>query len=282
MLSPFPARNSSSVYQLVDFGNARKLESFSGFLIDRPSPAATGQPTTERWHQADGRFELQGNHKGCWDWRRRPNDWKIDTPFGSMELFPNDFGHLGVFMEQASQWEWLNRLPLASMKILNLFGYTGGSSLAAAKAGACITHVDSAKNMVRRASNNAKHSGMEKKPIRWIVEDARKFVQREMRRGNQYDGVILDPPTYGHGVSGKTSWKIEDHLPELFDGLCHIIPNCQLLLFTCHSPGFTPNYMAGFLGAFPQVRKPEQGVMALRTPDGRNLENGHFVRWFNP
>ncbi len=97
------------MYQLVDFGNARKLELFSGFLIDRPSPAATGQPLTDQWNQADGRFEIQENHKGRWSWKRRPEDWKVDTPFGAMELFPNDFGHLGVFMEQANQWEWLTQ-----------------------------------------------------------------------------------------------------------------------------------------------------------------------------
>lgn len=268
------------MYQLVDFGNARKLELFSGILIDRPSPAATGQPLTDQWNQADGRFEIQENHKGRWSWKRRPEDWKVDTPFGAMELFPNDFGHLGVFMEQANQWEWLTQLPLTSLKILNLFGYTGGASLAAAKAGAHVTHVDSAKNMVRRASNNAKNSGLQEMPLRWIVEDALKFVQREGRRGNQYDGVILDPPTYGHGVSGKATWKIEEQLPELFDSLQGIIPNCRLMLFTCHSPGFTPNYMTGFLRGFRAARQSEQGAMVLRTSDHRRLENGHFVRWF--
>ena len=223
---------------------------------------------------------ILGAHKGRWSWKKRPEDWKIDTTFGAMELFPNDFGHLGVFMEQANQWDWLTQLPLTSFKILNLFGYTGGSSLAATKAGARVTHVDSAKNMVKRASNNARHSGLEKMPVRWIVEDALKFVQREGRRGNRYDGVILDPPTYGHGVSGKASWKIEEHLPALFEGLQQLIPDCRLMLFTCHSPGFTPNYMAGFLRSFAAVRHAEQGAMELRTPENRILENGHFVRWF--
>ena len=269
-----------SVYQLVDYGNGRKLEEFSGILVDRPSPVAVGTAVTELWQRADGRFDLQENHCGSWVWERELDDWQLPTPFGKMGLFPTSFGHVGVFAEQLPHWEWLTTLPLTGLKLLNLFAYTGGSSLAAAKAGATVTHVDSAKNMVRRASHNAQISQLDDRPIRWIVEDALKFVKRESRRGNQYDGVILDPPTYGHGVSGKSIWKIEDQLPELIDGLRQIIPVCRLMLYTCHSKGFTPSFMKQNIKGFRGHGKAQSGPMFLQAQDGRELANGNFVRWF--
>ena len=183
------------MYELVDFGNGRKLERFSHLLIDRPSPVATGAPRTNCWQDADGRFELEKKHLGSWTWRNPPDEWSLETCFGSLDLFPTNFGHVGVFVEQNMHWKWLSSLMLSGKKLLNLFAYTGGSTLAAAAAGAEVTHVDSAKNIVRRASDNARKSGLGEKPVRWIVEDARKFVEREVRRGNRYDGVILDPPS---------------------------------------------------------------------------------------
>lgn len=268
------------MYQLVDFGNGRKLEQFSHLLVDRPSPVAFGHPLTDRWQAAQGRFEIEGNHKGAWSWSVAPKDWKLSTCFGEMELFPSDFGHVGMFAEQAMHWSWLSELPLAEWKLLNLFAYTGGSSLAAASAGAQVTHVDSAKNMVRRASDNARLSKLGDKPIRWIVEDARRFVERESKRGNQYDGVILDPPTYGHGASAKTTWKIDQHLPELFSTLEEIIPKCQLMLFTCHSIGYPPPQMQELVRQFQPPRSWESGIMNLQAEDGRELPSGNFVRWF--
>ncbi|MDG2012245.1 MAG: class I SAM-dependent methyltransferase [Pirellulaceae bacterium] len=268
------------MYQLVDYGNGRKLEEFSGVLVDRPSPVAVGAPVTKLWHRADGRFDLQDNHRGVWAWERKLGAWQLATPFGQMELFPTDFGHLGVFAEQLTHWKWLTTLPLAGVRLLNLFAYTGGASLAAAKAGATVTHVDSAKNMVRRASHNAHISQLADRPIRWIVEDALKFVTRESRRGNQYDGIILDPPTYGHGVSGKSIWKIDEQLPELFQRLREIVPLCRLMLYTCHSRGFTPAFMKQNIAGFRVREKSQSGPMFLQATDGRKLASGNFVRWF--
>lgn len=204
----------------------------------------------------------------------------MPTVFGKMHLFPTDFGHVGVFVEQQQNWSWLQALPLTGMKILNLFAYTGGSSLAAASAGASVTHIDSAKNMVRRASENAQLSKLQEKPIRWIVEDARKFVQREFRRGNRYDGVILDPPTYGHGATAKSTWKIDDHLADLLRTIRDIVPNCKLMLFTCHSAGYTPSHMNQLVNELRgESVSADRGVMNLETPDGRALPCGNFVRW---
>jgi len=272
------------VYQLVDFGNGRKLEQFAGQLIDRPCPAAEAATVSIEWSRSDGRFEIVEGHQGEWTFaEEQPKSWTLCTGFGRMQLAPTQFGHVGVFIEQQVNWQWLKHLRLSGLRILNLFAYTGGSTLAASASGASVTHVDSAKNIVRRASENARLSELDDRPIRWIVEDARKFVSREARRGNHYDGVIFDPPTYGHGTSAKTIWKIEEHLPGLLNGLRQIVPHCQLMLFTCHSPGYTRRHMSGLIKSLaPNSTDFERGPMTLDTEDGRQLECGNFVRWSDP
>ncbi len=197
-----------------------------------------------------------------------------------MQLFPTSFGHVGVFIEQEMHWRWLTNLPLHGLKLLNLFAYTGGATLAAAAAQAQITHVDSAKTSVRRASGNAELSHMKDRTIRWIVEDAAKFVRREKKRGNRYDGVILDPPTYGHGTNGRQSWKIEQDLTGLLRDLRDIVPECRLMLFTCHTMGYPARFLADSAADFAPAANAEQGGMTLRSTAGRPLHLGSYVRWF--
>ena len=275
------------MYELVDFGNGRKLERFGRRVVDRPCPAATRPRKLAEW-KADARFEIEQDHRGTWEFHDDvDSDWKLITEFGTMNLFTTEFGHVGVFIEQKFNWQWMlaNKTQMRELRILNLFAYTGGSTLAAAAAGASVTHIDSAKNMVRRARENADASRLAERPIRWITEDALKFVRREAKRGNTYDGVILDPPTYGHGTGGKATWKIDESLPQLFDALSEVVPVCRLLIFTCHSNGYSPTKMKQIAMAAldrPANTNVESGSMHLSTVDERQLNCGDYVRWCAP
>ncbi|MGI9515773.1 MAG: class I SAM-dependent methyltransferase [Pirellulaceae bacterium] len=273
-------------YELIDFGDGRKLERLGGLLVDRPCPAAEEAIPESEWPQADARFELRDRHTGTWRFLRpAPDPWLFRTWFGVLELFPTDFGHLGVFPEQRSSWQWLRQQTndlLSGLRILNLFAYTGGSTLAAAAAGCEVTHVDSAKNIVARARSNSEQSHLQDRPVRWIVDDALKFVQREVRRGRKYDGVILDPPSYGHGVKSRETWKIDRDLPVLLESLQQLLTPCRLFLFTCHSPGFSGPVMREHVARFLDVPAVcETGTLNLKTGSGRVMSGGHFLRWFD-
>jgi 23S rRNA (cytosine1962-C5)-methyltransferase len=194
-------------------------------------------------------------------------------------------GQVGVFPEQAANWDWIGKRVRAAqrpLKVLNLFAYTGGSTLAAAAAGAEVVHVDAARNVVQWARDNADLSGLSEAPIRWIDEDAGKFVRRELRRGNRYDAVILDPPSYGHGPKGEP-WKIVQHLPGLLAD-CADVTKGQLafVVLSCHSPGFGPAELEAlvhdaFFGACQQGAVGRD--MWLRSTDGRGLTAGSVARW---
>ena len=201
-------------------------------------------------------------------------------------LSPLPSGQVGVFPEQLANWNWIAKSvakPQAAMlRVLNLFAYTGGSTLAAACAGAEVTHVDAAKSMVARARENAEASGLADAPIRWIVEDALKFCQREVKRGNQYDAVILDPPTYGHGPKGE-AWSIKRDLLPLLN-LCKQLTSGRLkfALCTCHTPGLGGAELSAYMsdGLFGHCGQPPQtGTLYLTTNDGRKLPSGTFARW---
>ncbi len=281
--------NGKKVYQLLDWGNGRKLESFNDYIMDRPCPAAVGHTKSDPpfWRRADARFDITKNHQGRWSFKHQPpNDWNYCCWFGKLRLAPSPFGHLGVFPEQACVWDWLRRVKktVTGLKLLNLFAYTGGSTLAAAKIGAEVVHVDSAKNIVKRGRENAALSNLHDKPIRWIVDDVLKFVLRESRRENRYDGFILDPPTYGHGV-GKSIWKIEQDLPKLVKLLRGICRDCHLIAFTCHSPGFDAGRVRQqFVADFDELKdnsktRCDSGTLDLISADNRRLSSGIYVCW---
>ena len=274
-------------YQLLDFGNGRKLERFGSRVIDRPCPPAAGreawQPST--WPQCNARYDRTDGTSGRWtpaDWS--PDDWMIHYEKLLFRLKPTPFGHVGIFPEQARHWSWIgNHIARAANrpKVLNLFGYTGGSTLAAAAAGADVVHVDSAKNMVTRARENAERSGLAPTAIRWMVEDAPKFVSRELKRGNTYDAVILDPPSYGHGPKGEV-WKLEQDLLILLE-MCGRLTRDRLalVLLTCHSPGFGPERLNNLLAeAIPDAgRGTDYGEMRLESAAGPRLVCGAYARW---
>ncbi len=285
----------STDYELLDFGDGRKLERFRDFLIDRPAPAAelTRRSRPHLWENATARFELaneqRGGERGRWlPVDALPERWEI--AFGPLrfELKPTDFGHLGVFPEQVENWEWISdQVPSAEatgrrLKILNLFAHTGGSTLAAAQGGAEIVHVDSAKSAVAWARRNAELSALSDAPIRWIVEDAAKFVRRELTRGNRYDAVILDPPSYGHGPAGET-WKLEDDLPQLLTDCAELTAgHCRFMLLTCHTPSMTQDRARDLLAAVAKTANPAISTggrisgqpLESKRPDGAGLPCG--------
>ncbi len=275
-------------YQLLDFGNGRKLERFGPLILDRPSPAAenVARAKPAAWDQADGRFERSDDKRGEWTSSASlPPHWTIRHEPFTLELKPTEFGHLGVFPEQAPNWDWMaDQLAAAGrpLQVLNLFAYTGGSTLAAAVAGAKVVHVDSAKNTVARARRNAELSGMADAPIRWIVDDALKFTRRELKRGNGYDAVILDPPSYGHGARGEV-WQLSKHLPELLETCAQLTAGRRrFILLTCHTPGFDAPRLSEILAHAlddSSTANVSAQALSLQSATNRVLPSGIAVRW---
>ena len=228
-------------YQLLDFGAGRKLERFGPYVLDRPAPAAHDAVPRDGalWSQADARYERGKGERGRWSFTRAiDHSWHVHHGPLALEVKLTEFGHLGIFPEQAENWTWIARQVRAAgrpMKVLNLFAYTGGGTLAAAAAGAEVTHVDAAAGVVTWARRNAHASRLNDAPIRWITEDALKFARRELKRGQRYDAVILDPPGYGHGPRGET-WKLDERLGELLAACLELTADRRrFILLSCHS-----------------------------------------------
>ena len=211
-------------YELIDATGGNRLERWGETILVRPDPQVVwkNEPVSPLWRRADAAYHRSSKGGGSWEYRRPlPQKWKIG--YGALKLVvsPTGFKHTGVFPEQAVNWDWYARKIAAAgrpVKILNLFGYTGGATLACAAAGAQVCHVDASKGIVAWARENAAASALADKPIRWIVDDCAKFVAREQRRGSLYDGIIMDPPSYGRGPGGEV-WKLEDNIYDLI-ALC--------------------------------------------------------------
>jgi len=273
-------------YQLIDFGEGRRLERFGPLMLDRPCPAAEKLHRADpaAWQAADARFDRGDGQQGRWISRGElPARWTVDHGSFKLELRLTPAGQLGLFPEQADNWDWIGeqlRWGGRSAKVLNLFAYTGGSTLAAAAAGAEVVHVDAARNTLAWARRNAELSGMTRKPIRWIAEDAMKFAKRELKRGNRYDAVILDPPSYGHGLHGEV-WRMAKHLPQLLQTCGRLTAGrLQFMLLSCHTPGFDAAKLAAMvtdvLGSGGQLRAEP---LTIRAAAGRSLSGGMAVRW---
>lgn len=273
-------------YELLDFGQGKKLERFGDVVVERPCPAAESLPACAG-AKASSVFSrnLSSQRAGKWTHTvQPPADWRVRFEDICLELSAKPTGQVGVFPEQQPNWQWIKR-QLArrpGAKVLNLFAYTGASTIAAAAAGATVTHIDGAKSVVAWARRNAVHSGLESAPIRWIVEDAVKFVAREVKRGNRYDGIILDPPSYGHGPKGE-EWKLSRDLFDLLGDCKQLLsPDPVLFLLSCHTPGFgAPELSAalstclfGSCGAGVKTRS-----LSLTTTGGRRLAAGHAAYW---
>ncbi|MDD4025698.1 MAG: class I SAM-dependent methyltransferase, partial [Kiritimatiellae bacterium] len=243
-------------YELLDSGGGRKLERFGSHVLSRPcSQAVWAQALPDAvWQEAHATFDRSDGNR----WHNRgalPGAWEITAAQMRFKLSGTDFGHLGIFPEQREQWRWIRgrfRSALAGgrdkVSVLNLFAYSGGSTLAAALGGAEVCHLDASKGMVQWARENAALNGLSDHPIRWISDDAHKFLHREVRRGRVYDAVILDPPTFGRGQNNEM-YKIERDLPETL-ALCRRLLSKEplFILLSAHTPGYTPVVMQNVLG----------------------------------
>ena len=275
----------SDQYQLVDFGDGKKLERFSGVHVLRDCPAAEGI-----WPHQPASFDARPILSYCRDGKKWKgtnlvtDGWSVRHGKVELGLKPTPFGHLGAFCEQATNWSWLDSLgsQLQDTKAINLFAYTGGTTLKLASLGASVVHVDSAKNIVGWARENAERSRLTNCPVRWIVDDAMTFVRREIKRGNKYDIIVADPPAFGHG-GRRASWKIERDLEVLIQRLAEISSDKpQLILISWHSHGVDAVKLFHWIDKSFGLNASIQDVtgdMDLISRDGRRLNCGHYFRW---
>ena len=295
----------SAGYELIDSGGEEKLERFGDVTLARPDPQALWEKklATSQWDLASGKYIRDGK-EGKWESQTLPKEWQVD--FGGLKFLikPTSFKHTGLFPEQLSNWQWAGEIlqkaaqkkvlgsaspqpdhfsePLSAPSVLNIFGYTGGATLAAAAAGAKVTHVDASKTAVAWARENAKLSGLEDKPIRWITDDAITFLKREIKRGVKYDCVVMDPPAFGHGPDGEV-WKFEENFLELLKLVGQLLSDKPLfVLVNGYAAGYSPLAFAYNLESF--VKKfggsIEYGDLNIaESSSDRILPCGIFARW---
>jgi 23S rRNA (cytosine1962-C5)-methyltransferase len=279
-------------YELLDSGAGEKLERFGNVTIARPDPQALWSKNLgeAEWKAAQATFVRQGK-SGHWKQEASvPKFWDIELAGLRFSIKLSAFKHTGLFPEQEENWKWiketikneLQKNPNREISVINLFGYTGGATLAAAQAGAKVCHVDGSKISINSAKENAKLSGLDSKPIRWILDDAMAFVKREARRGNTYDAIIMDPPVYGHGPK-KELWQIEQHLPEFIAECKKILSKKPLfVIMNGYASGYSAvaykNNLEGLVAG--HNGEIEAGELALEeAKSGRLLPAGIFARW---
>jgi 23S rRNA (cytosine1962-C5)-methyltransferase len=279
-------------YELIDCGNFEKLERFGKYISIRPEPQAVWDRclSLREWESsAHVRFVPKSSSSGNWKkLREMPDRWSISYPLASVSDHPSlnfrlaltSFKHVGIFPEQACNWDYIvekvKSMKTTNPKVLNLFAYTGGASLAAKSAGADIIHLDSIKQVVTWAKENMELSGL--KDIRWVVEDAMTFVKREVRRGKKYNGIILDPPAYGHGNEGQ-KWKLEDMINEMMKMVFQLLDEREhFLILNTYSLGFSSLIVENLLRG---QGKLQTGELFLQAKSGPKLPLGVFGRYFN-
>lgn len=277
-------------YELIDTDGGRRLERWKDYLLIRPDPQVIwkGVSDSPLWGKADGSYFRSERGGGSWSRDSKlPQEWRISyRPLGlTFRIRPMGFKHTGLFPEQAVNWDWFSGLIRDAgrpVRLLNLFAYTGGATLAAARAGASVTHVDAAKGMVAQARENAALSGLSDAPVRWIVDDCRKFVEREIRRGSRYDAVILDPPSYGRGPAGEV-WKLEESIHPFLEMCTRLLSDDPLfVLLNSYTAGLSPAAMGYLLGLTMKgfggrVESDEVGLPVSQT--GLILPCGAAARW---
>ena len=281
-------------YELIDSGDFEKLERFGRYVVRRPEPQAIWRRslTEEEWRRlADASFLRDGRSEERGEWRLRsgmPSRWTVDYAYEGMRLRMRlgltSFKHVGLFPEQAANWNFIYdncvrmRAEGRTPKVLNLFAYTGGATLAARAAGADTTHVDSVKQVVTWARENMEQSGLEE--VRWIVEDALKFVQREVRRGNRYNGIILDPPAYGRGANGE-KWILEDNIGEMLECCARLLePRGAFLVLNLYSMGLSATLASTAVRqAFGTPFEEQFGELCFDDRAGKRLPLGTYCRF---
>jgi len=282
-------------YELIDVGNFEKLERFGQYITIRPEPQAVWDKTLSNaeWEKrAHIKFMPRSSSSGEWKkFKQMPDQWKISYELGerraensllTFRLGLTSFKHVGIFPEQASNWDFIfetiKKMSTPQPKVLNLFAYTGGASLAAKAAGADVTHVDSIKQVVTWSKENMDLSNLNN--IRWVVEDALKFVKREEKRGNKYNGIILDPPAFGHGPNGE-KWKLEDNINEMMQAVLNLLDDKEhFLILNAYSLGFSALIIENMLKA-KAGKNLNVGELYLQATEGNKLPLGVFGRWRN-
>lgn len=276
-------------YELIDMGGGEKLERWGDIVLRRPDPQVIWPIKKENsiWKNPHGHYHRSNRGGGSWEVKKKyPQEWTIDYKKLKFKIKPTGFKHTGLFPEQAANWDWMiekiqnSKRPI---KVLNLFAYTGGASVACAYAGAEVCHVDAAKGMVNWAKENLNLSGLGDRKVRFIVDDVFKFVEREIRRGNKYDAIIMDPPSYGRGPKGEV-WKIEDKLYEFVELCMEVLSDRPLFfLINSYTTGFSPIVLENVLSTTVGRKKGgkvyagEIGIPA--SIDGKILPCGIFGRW---
>ena len=277
-------------YELIDSSDGERLERWGNYTLIRPDPQVIWKDAkkSKLWQSADASYHRSSKGGGSWEKNHLPDEWQIGYENLGLRftLRPMGFKHTGLFPEQAVNWDWFSQLIAKSgrkIKLLNLFGYTGGATVAAAKAGASVCHVDAAKGMVAQAKENAALSGLADAPIRYIVDDCKKFVEREIRRGNRYDAIIMDPPSYGRGPNGEV-WKLEDNIDQLVNLTAGVLSDDPLFfLINSYTTGLSPSAMGYILALRVKSRyggKIESDEIGLPvTSSGAVLPCGSSSRW---
>ncbi|MES2690756.1 MAG: class I SAM-dependent methyltransferase [Bacteroidota bacterium] len=278
-------------YELLDCGELEKLEKFGDIVLRRPEPQALWkkQWTEQEWNKlADVKFVQKGSHSGEWKKNRAVNDkWTLKYGHDELKITFNlsltSFKHVGIFPEQALNWDFIynsvKKIKAEQPRVLNLFAYTGGASLAAKAAGADVTHVDSIKQVINWSRENMESSGL--KDIRWVVEDALKFVKREVKRGKKYNGIILDPPAYGIGTNGER-WKLEDSINEILNDIAQLLDEEHFLVLNVYSLGLSPLILENLLNTnFKATPNLDLGEVYLHAKSGIKLPLGILARFNN-
>ncbi|MBP5298858.1 MAG: class I SAM-dependent methyltransferase [Lachnospiraceae bacterium] len=280
-------------YEVLDTGDGEKLERWGKYLLVRPDPQVIWKSDHKNpgWKTKNGHYHRSAKGGGEWEFFDLPEEWKISYRELTFRLKPFSFKHTGLFPEQAVNWDWFSSIikedskknPGRQLKVLNLFAYTGGATLAAAAAGAAVTHVDASKGMVMWAKENAVESGLSDAPIRWLVDDCQKFVEREIRRGNKYDGIIMDPPSYGRGPKGEI-WKIEDSVYPFIELASELLnKDSSFFLINSYTTGLQPAVLTYMLSKVlvpkfgGNVESSEIGLPVTET--GLVLPCGASGRW---
>ncbi len=275
-------------YEVIDTSCGEKLERWGNYILVRPDPQViwNTEKRAEEWRKCNGHYHRSNKGGGSWEFHNMPDVWQINYKNLKFNLQPFKFKHTGLFPEQAVNWEWSGqKIKNAgrSIKVLNLFAYTGGATIAAAAAGASVTHVDASKGMVTWAKENLAASGLSNAPVRWIVDDCVKFVERETRRGNKYDAIIMDPPSYGRGPKGEI-WKIEEKIHPFIQLCAKLLSDTPLFfLINSYTTGLQPavlSYMAELeLVKRYGGRAEAQEIGLPVTSNGLILPCGASARW---
>lgn len=272
-------------YECIDTANGEKLERWGDIILCRPDPQVIWdkKAAPKKWETANAHYHRSSSGGGKWEYRKSvPDQWSIKYKNLTFNIKPMGFKHTGLFPEQAVNWDYMTEKikTRKGAKVLNLFAYTGGATVACAAAGAAVTHVDASKGMVQWAKENARSSGLENAPIRYLVDDCMKFVEREIRRGNHYDAIIMDPPSYGRGPGGEV-WKIEE-------SICNFVERCALLLsdnplffiINSYTTGLAPTVLLNLMKmSLPEGKIHSSEIGLNITASSMVLPCGATARW---